>query len=278
MIDLPDQRVRPRLRRVNLAAIFMRIGIIETGRPPGTLDQTHGDYPHMFRRLLSGAADDLEFFTVAAIDGDIPGEPAAADGWLITGSRHGVYERLDWIIRLEQFVRDAMAAKVPLVGICFGHQVIASALGGRVIKSEKGWGVGHHDYSVVATRPWMSATAETLRFNAVHQDQVVERPEGADVLATSAFCENAVLAYGDAALTIQGHPEIDDAFKRDLITERLAAVVPADRMDAASDTLGDDMTTNLAATWIVDFFKFAREAAKRQDEGDFRNEGVAASA
>jgi GMP synthase-like glutamine amidotransferase len=244
----------------------MLIGILETGRLPGTLDQTHGTYPDMFRDMLNRVADDLEFFTVAAIHGEIPDDPSLADGWLITGSRHGVYEKLDWILRLEQFVRDAVAAKIPLVGICFGHQVIASALGGRVIKSEKGWGVGHHDYEVVANRPWMSTTIDKLSINAVHQDQVVELPEGAEVIATSPFCENAVLAYGDAAFTIQAHPEFNDVFKRDLITERLEEIVPVDRMKSARDTLGGEMTTDLAATWIVDFFRHGHETTKKLTE------------
>lgn len=240
----------------------MLIGIIETGRPPGDLDKTHGNYPAMFQRLLSSVAEDLEFFTRAALDGDVPDDPRSADAWLITGSRYGVYERHDWIVRLEGFVRQAYDAKVPMIGICFGHQVIASALGGQVVKSDKGWGVGHHEYAVTQTRPWMSRTTDTLNLNAVHQDQVVDLPDGAEVLATSPFCENAVLAYGDGALTFQPHPEFNDAFKRDLITDRLVDIVPEDRMQAGYETLASDMTTDIAATWIVDFLKHARANAK----------------
>jgi len=243
----------------------MLIGIIETGRPPEQLGEKHGSYPEMFQRLLSRAADDLDFTTFAALDGDVPNDPHAADAWLITGSRHGVYERLDWIVALEDFVRKADASKVPMVGICFGHQVIASALGGRVVKSDKGWGVGHHDYSVVDTRPWMTASAETLSLNAVHQDQVVDLPDGAEVLARSPFCENAVLAYGDSVLTMQPHPEFNDSFKRDLMDERLKGLVPDDRMSGAYATLDREMTTDIAATWIVDFLKHAREAARQRD-------------
>ncbi len=242
----------------------MLIGIIETGRPPGDLDKTHGNYPDMFRRLLSSVADDLDFFTRAALDGDVPEDPTSADAWLITGSRYGVYERHDWIVALEEFVRKAYAAEVPLVGICFGHQVIASALGGRVIKSEKGWGVGHHAYKVTETRPWMSQTTDTLTMNAVHQDQVVELPEDADVLATSEFCENAILSYGDRALTLQPHPEFNDDFKRDLIVDRLEAIVPHERMKAGSESLTSAMTTDIAAGWIVDFLKYARANSKNR--------------
>lgn len=240
----------------------MLIGIIETGRPPGDLDQTHGNYPDMFARLLSSVADDLEFFTRAALDGDVPDNPGDADAWLITGSRYGVYERHDWIVRLEGFVRQIVSAEVPLVGICFGHQVIASALGGEVVKSDKGWGVGHHDYTVIGSRSWMSSTPDQLTLNAVHQDQVVALPDGASVLATSPFCENAVIAYGDSALTFQPHPEFNDDFKRDLIRDRLEEIVPEERMQAGTKSLESAMTTDIAATWIVDFLSHARAVAK----------------
>ncbi|MEL7543447.1 MAG: type 1 glutamine amidotransferase [Pseudomonadota bacterium] len=238
----------------------MRIGIIETGRPPEALDAQHGDYPSMFRNLLRSVDPDLEFLTRAALDGDVPEDPREADAWLITGSRHGVYERLDWIVALEGFVRSAVSANVPLVGICFGHQVIASALGGTVVQSDKGWGVGHHDYDVVDHRPWMTAKPKRLEINAVHQDQVIERPPGAEVLASSEFCENAALIYGDAILTMQPHPEFDDAFARDLIDQRLTGLVPDDRLDPARNTLGQPLSRDIAATWIVDFLRHARAA------------------
>ncbi|MGI9407633.1 MAG: type 1 glutamine amidotransferase, partial [Hyphomicrobiaceae bacterium] len=247
---------------------FMLIGIIETGRPPEQISAAPGSYPDMFERLLRGVSGDIAFRTFAALDGDVPEDPAVCDGWLITGSKHGVYEKLDWIVRLEEFVRAAFKANVPMVGICFGHQVIASALGGTVIQSEKGWGVGHHDYDLVAPPAWMTPRPKTFSINAVHQDQVIEAPEGAEVIASSEFCENAVLAYGDTAFTIQPHPEFDDAFKRDLMEERLAGLVPADRMDAAYATLGQQMDNVIAAQWIVDFLSHALEKRGKDTAAD----------
>ncbi|MEO0618796.1 MAG: type 1 glutamine amidotransferase [Pseudomonadota bacterium] len=241
----------------------MRIGIIETGRPPEVLDARHGDYPSMFRNLLRTVDPDLEFLTRAALDGDVPDDPDEADAWLITGSRHGVYERLDGLLALEGFVRSAVNANVPLVGICFGHQVIASALGGTVVQSDKGWGVGHHAYDVIEHRPWMSAQPDRLEINAVHQDQVIERPPGAEVIARSRFCENAALIYGDCILTMQPHPEFDDAFARDLIDQRLTGLVPDDRLDPARETLGQPLSRDVAASWIVDFLRHARAARKK---------------
>ncbi len=108
----------------------MRIGILQTGLAPENLSPAMGDYPDMFARLLDGQG--FTFQTWRVVEGEFPADVHAADGWLITGSRHGVYEDHPWIAPLEQFIRDAYAAHVPLVGICFGHQIVAQAMGGRV--------------------------------------------------------------------------------------------------------------------------------------------------
>ena len=133
----------------------MRIGILETGRPPEALNGKFGSYPDMFAELLSKADPSLEFVSFAAIDGDVPSDPRACDAWLITGSRHGVYERLPWMDKASELIRAAFAAKVPVVGICFGHQLMAQALGGKVVKSEKGWGLGHHQFTVRNAPAWL---------------------------------------------------------------------------------------------------------------------------
>src|SRR5690606_29335884 len=114
----------------------MRIGILKTGQPPGEIRAEHGDYDDMFQRLLAGRGFDFTSYHVEAMD--LPASVHDADGWLITGSRHGVYEDHPFIAPLEDFIRRAMAEHVPLVGICFGHQIIAQALGGQVGKHPAG--------------------------------------------------------------------------------------------------------------------------------------------
>ncbi len=145
----------------------MQIGILQTGHAPDALIAQTGDYPAMFARLLDGHG--LTFRTWAVVDGEFPESIHDAEGWLITGSRHGAYEDHPWIPPLEDFIRDGYAARVPLVGICFGHQIIAQALGGKVEKYPGGWSVGPTDYDF---------GDETLTLNAWHQDQVVEKPRG----------------------------------------------------------------------------------------------------
>ncbi len=122
----------------------MLIGILQTGLVPDVLHSEMGDYPDMFMRILDG--NGFTFRTYRVVEGEFPASVTECDGWLITGSRHGAYEDLPWIPVLEQFIRDSFAAHVPMVGVCFGHQIIAQAMGGKVEKFAGGWAVGAQDY------------------------------------------------------------------------------------------------------------------------------------
>ena len=233
----------------------MRIGILETGRPPESLKDAHGSYPDMFVQLLAEANPDLSFVTFAAIDGEVPDDPGVCDGWLITGSRHGVYEKLPWMLKLEQLIRDAVAAKVPVVGICFGHQIMAEALGGKVVKSDKGWGLGLHDYEIAKAPEWMEGAPDRMTIPAVHQDQVVVKPAGAEVIAGSEFCTYAALAYDDVGLSFQGHPEFSEAYQRDLLDVRFKGLAPDDVVAAAKESFAARQSdSSKAARWIGAFF------------------------
>ena len=236
----------------------MLIGIIETGRPPEALAQPHGSYPEMFEKLLGGTGEPLAYRAFAAIDGEIPLDPKECDAWLITGSRHGVYEELPWMLALEAFIRRAFADKVPVVGICFGHQILAKALGGKVVKSDKGWGLGHHQYQVTRKPEWMIDAPDNFAIASVHQDQVVEVPKSGTVIASSEFCENAAIAYDDIALSFQGHPEFTETYQRDLYEVRLKPIVAAPIIDRAKESLdARDADSGMVAHWIASFLKAA---------------------
>ncbi|MGB8624140.1 MAG: gamma-glutamyl-gamma-aminobutyrate hydrolase family protein [Paracoccaceae bacterium] len=226
----------------------MLIGILETGHVPETLEAQHGDYPAMFERLLGGRG--LSFRSWAVVDMEFPASIHEADGWLITGSRHGTYEDLPFIEPLEAFVREAFEAKVPIVGICFGHQIIAQALGGKVEKFAGGWAVGRQEYTI-GGRPYA--------LNAWHQDQITELPEGAEVIGNSDFCEYAALAYDDLALSVQPHPEFTGLFVEGLIDERGKGVVPDELLQQARDDLPAPTNADDIAEMIADFFLKHRE-------------------
>jgi GMP synthase-like glutamine amidotransferase len=177
----------------------MHIGLLLCGHPrPGVQDR-HGGFDAMFQRLL--APHDIQLTSYDVEHMAFPPGPGAHDGWLISGSRHGAYEDHPFIPPLEQFIRDAHAAAVPMVGICFGHQIIAQALGGEVVKWDGGWNIGRRTYAFdglgdVALAAW-------------HQDQVTRLPDGAEVIASAPGCAIAAARYPGRALTIQPHPEFD---------------------------------------------------------------------
>ena len=105
----------------------MKIGILETGEVHPDLKARHGDYPAMFERLLGAVDPGLEFATVRDVAGEMPADPGQADAWLVTGSRHGVYDGLPWIEPLKAFLRACVAQRVPVVGICFGLFAVAAS-------------------------------------------------------------------------------------------------------------------------------------------------------
>jgi len=225
----------------------MLIGILQTGIAPDSLIEHSGDYPDMFARLLQGHG--FRFETYRVVDGQMPADVTACDGWLITGSRHGVYEDHPWIAPLEEFIRTAFAARVPVVGICFGHQIVAQAMGGTVERHAGGWAVGATDYDF---------GDRTLTLNAWHRDQVTQAPAGARVIASNAFCANAALMYDDRALTVQAHPEFQPAFVDGLIQTRGRGVVPDDVLASASARLGTPLQDQTMAAQIAAFFKAPR--------------------
>ena len=227
----------------------MQIGILQTGQSPDALKPDLGDYPDMFQRLLAGHGLTFRTWHVEAMD--FPASPHDAEGWLITGSRHGAYEDHPFIKPLETFIRAAYAAHVPMVGICFGHQIIAQAMGGRVERYAGGWAVGAQDYDF---------DGKTVTLNAWHRDQVVAKPDAAQVVASNDFCTNAALLYDDRAFTVQAHPEFRPEFVDGLMRTRGPGLVPDALMAAARARLDEPLADRSMAAQIAAFFKQPRAA------------------
>lgn len=222
----------------------MKIAVLETGVPPEPLADTFGSYPDMFGSLL-GPGYEWEVFD--AQKGELP-DPAAHSAYMITGSPAGVYDPLPWIGPLEAFIRAADGAK--MIGICFGHQVMAEALGGQVIKSPKGWGTGLHHYEVIRPQPWTNGE-QRIAVPASHQDQVVEQPPNTAVVAASDFTPFAALAWTDRpAISFQFHPEFSVAYAKALIEKRYDRVNSPDEAIASLDSPNDNP---LVAGWIRRF-------------------------
>src|SRR5690348_225665 len=188
-----------------------RITIIETGVISEPTRARCGSFPRMFERMIRTADATVEVDTVSALNGKQLPEPASLQALLLTGSPAGVYDDLDWIAPLEDFVRRAYAAKTPMAGICFGHQLMAQALGGIVRKSDKGWGIGRHVYDIAPGNGVIDG--QRIAIAASHQDQVIEPPPRARTIMSSAFTEHAGLLYENgAALSVQPHPEFEAGY------------------------------------------------------------------
>ncbi|ATQ43696.1 glutamine amidotransferase-related protein [Caulobacter mirabilis] len=227
----------------------MMIGILETGGPPDSLADRYEGYGDMIAALLGPGARPRVYDVRA---GDLPSAPDACAGWVVTGSAAGVYDDDPWIPALKRFLQDTSGG-APIVGVCFGHQIMAEAFGGRVVKSPKGWGLGLHQYDIAAAQPWMDA-ATPIRLPVSHQDQVVEIGLGAVVVGGNAFTPFGVLAYPDRnAVSIQAHPEFAPDYARALIESRRGSRIDEAFADAAIATLDQPNDNARVGGWLKRF-------------------------
>lgn len=235
----------------------MKLTIIETGLVPLAIRDQFPDYPAMFRQMIARADAGIACETVSVARGDALPDPAGLDAVLYTGSPAGVYDPEPWIAPLSEFIRAAAAARTPQVGICFGHQIMGEALGGKAVKSPKGWGVGRHTYEIVQCPDWAAGTCPAQLSIAVsHQDQVVELPPGAEVIARSAFTPYAGLNYRDfPAISFQCHPEFAPEYAAALYGARRSGALGEAAADAAIASLDGGLDRDLLAGWITAFLR-----------------------
>lgn len=234
----------------------MDLGILETGAPPADLKNRFGSYGDMFRQLLG---PDYRYSYYDVRTGQLPGQVGRHDAYLITGSASGVYDGDPWIESLKQFIQQS-SGHTPMVGICFGHQIMAEAYGGRVTKSSKGWGAGLHSYDIKRRADWMNSDHEpALSIPVSHQDQIIDLPTDAKVLAASEFTPYAVLEYPERrAISFQGHPEFSPEYATALIDLRRGTRYQQDFADAAVASLKKPNDAPRVAGWVRNFLSGPR--------------------
>jgi len=236
----------------------MKIGILQADSVMEQFQPRHGDYPQMIDAILTQAARkidvDIVCDTYNVVAGDYPEELDSCDGYVISGSRQSVYDPDEWITRLRRFVVDLYAAKVPMVGICFGHQLIADELGGRTEAATSGWGVGAHLYDIVDEHWCMAPAMSQYRVLVSHKDQVTVLPESARLLASSEFCPNAMFTIADHVFALQGHPEFLPGYSEDLMNMR-RDMIGEEVYRAGIGSLEYDLQSVQVAQWIVHFLK-----------------------
>ncbi len=219
----------------------MKIAVIETGTTRDSLRDAHGTYPDMLISLIAGEMPDVTFDTVSVVNGEPVPAATDYDGFVIMGSRHSVHDEFPWIAPLKSLVRDCAAAAIPQVGICFGHQLIADALGGKVVHSKSGWIAGLQTYAVVD--PDNAAPLGEIASIAYHQEQVEYPPAEARTMLTTDSCPYAGLFYeNEQAFSVQCHPEFDVPYTKGLIDVTTGAPLDAEfaRQAIASMTTAPD--------------------------------------
>ena len=234
----------------------MKLGILATGITPDELLGEFGSYADMFVQLFDKADCPFEYEVFDVRDDEFPSGASVCDGWVITGSKFNVYQNLPWMQKLKELILEIHSSKKPMVGICFGHQIIAEAFNGKVDKYEGGWGVGLQRYEVTGDFDFIPSTESSYVINAMHQDQVMDKPANAQVFSTSEFCKYAGLIYDDRIITFQAHPEFTVEYEDKLVKARKGTVVPLDVAEQGLETLrqpGAATDSSEVARWMAAF-------------------------
>ncbi|MEZ4777724.1 MAG: amidotransferase [Bacteroidia bacterium] len=206
------------------------------------------DYTTMFRALLP----DLDLIPFMVIDGEFPENAEACDAYIATGSRFSVYDEVEWVLRLKTFVQEIYASGKKYAGVCFGHQMLGEALGGKVEKSPHGWCVGVHTFSILQTEPWMKPFQSEVNLLMMCQDQVIRLPENSIHLAAAADCPVAMFRVGENMLGIQAHPEFSPVYDRALMENRVERI-GREKVEMGISSLEKTPDREIVAEWIRKF-------------------------
>lgn len=232
----------------------MNIGLLQCDHVSEPFQHIIADYPEAFRALFAKDNHDIALRVYDVCHGELPESVGECQGYIITGSKHSVYEDILWIHQLADFVRQVHAQKHKLVGICFGHQMIAYALGGKVTKSDHGWGIGTKPVELQHTKAWMQPEKPSYRLLLSHQDQVLALPNGAESLGGNEHCPISMIGVGEHMLGIQAHPEFTTPYAEALMDSRVERI-GIDPIQAAKTTLNEPTDETTVAHWIEAFLR-----------------------
>lgn len=231
-----------------------RLGLLLCDLVPEPIAERFTGYREVFRTAIERTGATVEWRMFDAFNGELPESIDACDGYLITGSRAGIDDDFGWIARLEGVVRDIAASGRPLVGLCFGHQLIARALGGDVEKSPNGWGIGLHRHRASAQKPWMTPELPEFILPVFHQDQVTELPPDSELLASNDHCRNFIIQFNEHTLGIQGHPEFSPDYVAALVELR-SDILPQSVQAVAIASLQTPHHNREVMRWIARFLR-----------------------
>lgn len=225
----------------------MKVALLICDHVREDLVKRHGDYPMMFRKLLPELA--LEDWYVC--DGYFP-DINDYDAFICTGSKYSVYEEIDWIIQLSKFTTQVYASGKRFVGVCFGHQMMAHALGGQVSKSDQGYLIGVHQFSVSEHISWSKHQKGSFNVLMLCQDQVIVLPPQSQVWASSEACPIGMFTVGSTFLGIQGHPEFTKAYNQAVFESR-PDKISQEKVREAIDSFTNNPDTDFLSHLLTEF-------------------------
>ena len=208
----------------------------------------------MFAASLSKHDPDLNMKYFDVCNGQFPGSLEECDAYLCTGSRYSVYDDIEWIHSLKKFVRQVSAVQLPFVGVCFGHQLLAEALGGKTARATQGWGVGIHRLQIVQSEEWMKPPRTSCALNFMHRDQVQSLPKNGVLLGKTDHCPISMFQVGQTMLGVQAHSELSSAYCEALLSDRIESIGEA-KVRRAKLSLEQPADDDVAIRWIVSFLR-----------------------
>lgn len=236
----------------------LKIGLLVCDHVQPELRGIAGSYQDMFTALFNGRPE-VELHPYDLLAGEYPDNPSVCDGWISTGSKHAVSDDEPWIEWLAGFVRRLHEERSPLVGVCFGAQMIAHALKGEVTLEATGWGVGIDRTEVIGKADWMIPPHDSFQVVVSYQDQITRLPPGSRVIASTDHCPVSMFTIGDHFLGISGHPEIPIPYIKALIESRRGSRIPEEVADTGLASLATTPDTALLRDWVTEFLlRFSR--------------------
>ncbi len=232
----------------------MKIGLLQCDHVSPENRAAFGDYSDFFETLFRQYAPEIIFELFDVQQNEYPEKPDQYAGFIGTGSSRSVWENEDWINRFKKFVRDLYHNGNKFIGICFGHQMIAEALGGKCEKSDRGWGVGVKKVVICREKNWMKPKQDSYHLIVSHQDQVIKLPEKAEVLGGNEHCPHSMITVGSHFLGIQAHPEFTPAYSRKLMQSRISRI-GLKTVQGAEKTLQGRTDEGLVTQWMANFFR-----------------------
>lgn len=238
------------------SAAQKKFAVLKAGTANRQARQRLGDFSGMFTTLLAVPGQQWDVHDVQ--HGHFPANLSAYRGFAITGSRASVNDDEPWIHQLLETIREIHARRIPLLGMCFGHQAVAKALGGAVVPSTNGWDVGVRTLTLTEqgrAQPALGRASEPLRIHMLHMDAVTRLPPGAVHLARSDHGEHEIFTLGNQTLCLQGHAEFDGDVLREAIDKlHGAGLLTRERADASRATLATPVSRDFWQGWLRAFF------------------------